>query len=70
MNAKELHGKPVRGMVSADGSQRFSPGMVFHYEYHGEYDDAWVLVIEGGREVERHNVRHLQSIFWVEEPSQ
>jgi hypothetical protein len=67
MNSSELDGRVVSGIVFPNGEERFGPGMVYHYEYHGEYDDAWVIVTEGGVEAYRHNVKYLSSIVWAKE---
>ncbi len=34
--------------------------------YHGDRDEVWVVVIskETGNEVERHNVKYIESIIW------
>ena len=38
----------------------------FHSEYHGDRDEEWVLVIKGGKEEQRHNVRYIATIEWCE----
>ena len=35
-------------------------------ELYGEYDLLWIIVIEDGKEIERINVRFLESIEWAE----
>lgn len=39
--------------------------IVFHNEFHGEYDLDWALVIEGGKEIARHNLKFVESIVWI-----
>lgn len=41
--------------------------MVTLHEYHGEYDIAWVLLIDttNGHEIERYNTRYIALITWA-----
>ena len=45
--------------------------LCLEYEFHGEYDMDWVLVIntETGEEIERHNVMKLATIRWKPTPA-
>ncbi len=39
--------------------------MVFHSEYHGEYDIEWICVYdELNNEIERHNAKYISTINW------
>lgn len=39
--------------------------LVYHYEYHGEYADAWVISIVEGKEIVRYNAKFIESIVWL-----
>ena len=36
------------------------------YEFHGDHAENWIVVMEGGKEIERINTRFLESIEWGE----
>ena len=66
---RELEGKKIQSIFFPD-----SPGekitcsdtvkLILHNDFHGDWDDSWVLVIENGKEIARHNTRYLSSICW------
>ncbi len=66
--------KPVASINFAnvpEGTQPYlfaahKPGRELLYEkkYHGDRDEEWILQIEDGVEVARHNVRYLESVWW------
>ena len=39
--------------------------MVTAHEYYGEYALDWVLVMEGGKEIQRYNFKSIESIEWL-----
>lgn len=66
-NWKDLHGRAIRFISFHDEEHieaREATTLSLHYEYHGEYDDAWVVEYHDGKEAARHNVRYLVSIIW------
>ena len=46
--------------VQASGDMR----LITLNEFHGEYDLDWMLVMDGEKEVARHNLKHVTSIIW------
>jgi hypothetical protein len=68
MKSSELDGKRVDQIMFTNGevlsvSEEIS--MHYHYEFHGEYDDAWVIQVDNvGNETARHNVKFIESIIW------
>ena len=68
--SKELDGKQVHRVWLSDGEESQFFGVykaIYHYEYHGEYDDAWIVVYKNGIESQRFNTRYLEGIEWVTE---
>jgi hypothetical protein len=39
--------------------------LVLRAEYMGDRTEVWVACIRDGKEVARHNTRHISSIVWV-----
>jgi hypothetical protein len=35
------------------------------YEYHGEYDDTWIVEKYEGKEIALHNMKFIKSVVWV-----
>jgi hypothetical protein len=71
MNAswKSLDGRAIQRITLPDGESttaRDDLTLSLIYEYHGEYDDAWVVLCQGGKELVRYNVKFIESIAWKE----
>jgi len=68
MKSSELDGKMVDQIIFPNGdvlSVNEEMRLSYHYEFHGEYDDAWVIQIDNvGNETARHNVKFIESIIW------
>ena len=68
MNSNELDGKMVDQIIFPNGevlSVNEEMRLRYHYEFHGEYDDAWVIQVDNvGNETARHNVKFIESIIW------
>ena len=68
MNSSELDGKMVDQIIFPNGevlSVNEEMRLRYHYEFHGEYDDAWVIQVDNdGNEIARHNVKFIESIIW------
>ncbi len=37
---------------------------IYHSEYHGDHSENWILVLENGKEIARHNTKYIASINW------
>ena len=69
-SSRESNGKQVHRVWLSGGeeSQFFGEYKAFyHYEYHGEYDDAWIVVYKNDIEAQRLNTRYLEGIEWAVE---
>jgi hypothetical protein len=68
MNLSEQHGKEVETFSHPQGAEiRAAEGqkLLFVSEYHGTYDDQWIVVMdEAGNELQRHNVSQLACWQW------
>ena len=65
--SKGLDGNQVASLYFDTGETRSYAGIFtafYHYEYHGEYDDAWVVVYKNNVEIQRWNTRHIKGIEW------
>lgn len=40
--------------------------LIFSATYHGDRDEFWVVQIKDGKEIGRHNARHIESIVWAD----
>lgn len=66
----EAHGKAVAAVYFPNGEEVHAEanGLSLHLSatYHGDRDEFWIVASRDGREVARHNPRHIESIVWVE----
>ena len=64
------HGRAIQTITWTDGRAVMSATeksrLVFISEYHGDHDEDWVLVVEGDKEMARHNTRFIESIIWAD----
>ena len=64
---KDMNGKKASiinfsngdSLVATVGTQ-----LILSATYHGDRDEFWITVIQAGKEVARHNCRHIESITW------
>jgi len=49
-----------------DGVYRCAPGqkMILPNEFHGQYDEDWVCIYEGDKEIMRYNTKFIATIKW------
>lgn len=70
----QIEGREVEMIIwtyGSDGSHMCAGGkrsMHVINMYHGDHDDDWVIVMENGKEISRHNVRYIASIEWAVKP--
>lgn len=67
MNGKKIraaYGPGDDGLVLNSGGN----GIDYHLSatYHGDRDEFWVVGMKDGNEVERHNAKHIASIYWAD----
>jgi len=66
--SRELDKKQVRKIFFHDGEEaiyRKNLKAFYHYEYHGEFDDAWIVVFQNNQEIHRWNTKLLLGIEWM-----
>lgn len=65
-----MHGKAISQIWwindHGDSCVRASNGktLTFSATYHGDHDEFWVIELEDGKDVARHNCKHIATITW------
>lgn len=68
MKSGDLNGKKIESVQWPDGEINRANNeteITYNYEYHGTYDDAWIVVTKNGTEITRHNVQYVASLVWM-----
>jgi hypothetical protein len=74
----DLHGKKIHSILLAAGGppeliwvdKEFGTisDMVYHFGFHGQYDDSWIIVLDkNGNELQRYNGHYVACITWAKE---
>ena len=71
----EMDGKKVKAIYWPDGANetgrelcaKDGRELVYRHQYLGDHSECWVVMIEDGKEVARHNTRFVESIVWAAE---
>lgn len=65
-----LHGKAIAEIIfnDADGTGINAHGgqtLVMSSTFHGDRDEHWVIQLNDGKEIARHNCKAIKSIYWA-----
>lgn len=66
----DMNGKKIKTIcwITEEGDQVLNTGgkktLIFSATYHGDKDEFWVVELDDGKEVARHNCRMITSIIW------
>jgi hypothetical protein len=66
--SKDLDGRQVSSLYFDTGETRSYSGVFtafYHYGFHGEWDDAWIVVYKNNVEIQRWNTHYIKGIEWV-----
>ena len=69
---QKRHGHKAKNVQFQNGDQlnNVESALICTVEYHGDRDEIWIVEVRDGKEMSRHNCKHVESIVWATDAAQ